>query len=725
MRSDNPTRRWLMHATVAVLFLPLIWGLLTARYFGLLAAFQRPGPLSPWVVGVAAGYLVAFLLLLRWGALRTALILILVAGYLQISVVADYSVPISPTTLHFGKGGEVLGIDVYCNDVFLGTTPFEITEAEFSKRVPQWDVPPAQSRVFTFSPFSNDRLDLAHARFALVPHDPFHEYQRFGHTGLAWGGWSEIVNRLPEARYWWRFEKQGAQAVATMENFGGGQAGETSWANPHISFPSNKPHWKLLFDDLRERDYVPTEEWLAHVVAWADVLWPAILESSRSDERLDVVRPRISLRKHELSDESSPEECRQVWDKILTQIDRQNLFAEPSMESEVLYELARRFPTWVVEAYRLLPLEFELMGFAQFGIGERRTFAPSSPGDARRRALERLIIALTPPELFERVQLQHALVRGDWHRQILESYLHSGAISAEQKAAVRHQLRGTTLDWKAIVREVPSPGGTEDPALDEAAFAELAELARDKIKLEELDTFVTTRRRGSPARREKLANWLLHFPLIDDHNRGRLLSMVETPSLRLPEVRDRISPQSYSLIVDQLARSPNPFADELLIDIWEAWLKANPNSIDSSRVHSILAIDTPDVRKWIEQKFSSGGQVWSSITRCAVAPLPHLNWLTPRLAESSTDADRVAATCMLAAIDTPDAWSIITRWSKTDAEWVRNVASEKLALHEAARAERELARKQLADLFRGRIQPDDLLPSGPRFVWIGAAYVPE
>ena len=85
------------------------------------------------------------------------------------------------------------GMKVYCNDVYLGETPIEISKDEFRDKVKPWDTPPRQKMILGLGgKFAVDnKIQLQQApegrelRWFYIPCDYFNQHRAVDRLGLA------------------------------------------------------------------------------------------------------------------------------------------------------------------------------------------------------------------------------------------------------------------------------------------------------------------------------------------------------------------------------------------------------------------------------------------------------------------------------------------------------------------------------------------------------------
>ena len=146
MKSDSPANRNLLSIALLAILAPIYVYVLFTPEMGVLrrlaVCWSQGTPFAaPVLYALALCYLTSIIWLLRRGTLVAPMVFLLVAMMATMVVAGpSRSGDNGKTyTLSIGAGRPMLGIDVYCNDVHLGRTPFNISEVEsnwlhFAKR---------------------------------------------------------------------------------------------------------------------------------------------------------------------------------------------------------------------------------------------------------------------------------------------------------------------------------------------------------------------------------------------------------------------------------------------------------------------------------------------------------------------------------------------------------------------------------------------------------------
>lgn len=183
MQNHGQASRWGLNVMTFVILLPLLPNvqlvrLFTPEYIQMVAKGARWLGL-PAVILMIALYAASFILILWKGRVRLAIlvafincIIILISPLLLVA-----SSDTVPRRLAIHKNTP--GIDVFCNDVYLGKTPLEISEEEFHEKVKPWNSPPRQKMILgKESATENARLhnyvlDDTELRQSYIPYDYF------------------------------------------------------------------------------------------------------------------------------------------------------------------------------------------------------------------------------------------------------------------------------------------------------------------------------------------------------------------------------------------------------------------------------------------------------------------------------------------------------------------------------------------------------------------------
>ena len=295
MQNHSQANRWGLNVIAFVILLPVLLDVqlvrvVTPEYIQMMASGGHWLGL-PAVILMIALYATSFILVLWKGRLRLA---ILVAFINCILVLLS-----APVLLAGGDTGprwlvihEITpGIDVFCNDVYLGKTPLKISETEFHEKVKPWATPPRQKMVigeeFITQNIPQQRYGLANTEFRCfyIPYDHFDRYRTFGQSGFS----SDFPSL--KSNYWWRFERDGCTGGAAIGNvvlgeYYDGRLFRAQWWSPSLEYPSIRPYLAHLLHNLQRSNYQPSTEWRTHVADASGLLFRHLYEVGKRDSRV-------------------------------------------------------------------------------------------------------------------------------------------------------------------------------------------------------------------------------------------------------------------------------------------------------------------------------------------------------------------------------------------------------------------------------------------------------
>ena len=456
MKNDSRPKRWLLNITAFVILLPvflyfilgthkiaqeLIYQSLTTHSYWQSLTTHSHWPVLPVIVLVLGLYVTSFILLLWKGRLRLAVL----AAFLSFCVVV-ISVPVL-MLMYDGSGLRRLGIlkntpgiDVFCNDVYLGETPLEISETEFHDKVKPWNTPPRQviinqviindewsigagHRIHTLAILANPEL-----RRPYIPYEYFNKRLNFDRR--------EFYGDLPisESQYWWRFERDGCVAIAVGQESidiheEGRPINSHSWALS-LEYPSIRPYLKHLLHALKRSNYQPSTEWRTHVADASGLLFHHLYEIGLRDSRVMRALEMAIQREFGIHEEMSPEGWRAVLDEVISRSMQYKNFHTLSPES-VAMDLVIQHNPKLIET-RFLKLLSRIMNpWRVFTSGLNRSTTYRDPAEFF--PLEYAVLKSRPPALFERLVYESG--RGERFLSMVGNYSR-----AEAGELVRHYL---------------------------------------------------------------------------------------------------------------------------------------------------------------------------------------------------------------------------------------------------------------------------------------------
>ncbi len=182
-------------------------------------------------------------------------------------------------------------------------------------------------------------------------------------------------------------------------------------------------------------------------------------------------------------------------------------------------------------------------------------------------------------------------------------------------------------------------------------------------------------------------------------------------------------------MIFQLSRKPNPSLDQFIIDSYK-WYNSPQGAGHylANLTDAIVNTDTPAMRRFITDLWNKAGKDRKTLLRHLQHRqwrAPNMNWLTPLLAELTGKDERLMAAKILSKIDTDDAWWLAEKWAKDTDSDIAATARQQIDIRRNRLEDEQQFIRQANDLIAGKIKPDELLPSGPAYVWNEQEYVPQ
>ena len=719
--SAHKVKRWLVNGTLLLLLLPLFSPLI---YY---AAFGRAGSLRASVVfGVT---LLAAVLVLWRGSATLAMVILL----LSIAVGSFWTDGASPDEgyrrmdLVIGERSPIMGVNVYCNGVHLGTTPLRISREEFPKKVEPWETPPRQP---VLKPFGDPKGDNAFhsALYTWAPHDPFEPYEERPprHKLTRAHSDSEIFKLLPEVEYWWRFQKNGHDGLARATNFGGSSGGSMAYleinANPDITYPALSPHVELLVDTLRRNGYSPTERWIEHFLKYRELLFLDFHKRTQGESRLRTALEAVVRAHFDLPENPTQEDCSRVVERIVRTAQEHGSFQVPSMSSMALDIMGEAAAPAVTRLFRArINTRPHGWGRSSSGNWEMRFYEPGGGLLPLEYAAKRL----RPEELFAPLVYQYG--RQDRYFDIVASYRNANA-----RRLVEHYLRdlqrGSHRKFQ-IRRALEKLTDVRNPEVEERirqAFRELGYQNEHVVR-----QFIESRIGAPRVDQTELATWVFHSAPIDEDEKLRLITRIPSPRayhyLRILGVpRDRSEREDA---IYEVATHPNPYLDEFVIDTWK-WYDSpeGPGYWSRTMTKALLGNDTERVQDFVRETVQKGGEdarkMLHRLARSEV-DMSRKQWLQGLVREFDSPALQATAAGILAKMDSEAARKLLRQWAESDDEKVRTAAEDSLEAHRQRQQKEKERMRQYEALLAGDIDPDELAPPMKAWVWNGERYVPE
>ena len=739
MKSDIPINRTLNRLTLLVIFAPLYVTVLCLPGIGLFPdLFSNGSAGTPWARPELYVMLLFCLVSLVWLLWRGHLIgpSLILLSILLVNPVLSMTIRSEEKTyvLSIGAGDPILGIDVYCNDVYLGKTPLTITEAQFNQKVTPWDTPPDQPLMLLGA--SNDVFDIRYSegKYYYVPQDIFAVYSQWppDHDRYRVHKTPEILEEFQRSKYWWHFENQGCVGLTRLSGFANGASGYnyrfTIRVNPEIAFLSAENHLEALLAQLQADDFQPTQAWIDHFLHYKDLLFKGFYDKAQNDESLQPVLEAIvdTLVEAEFDLSAIPSEadCRRVIDLIVERAAQFHCFTVPSLESLAIEKVARAYPQTLMDrfmAWSHLPLDGSEGRNSQ---GKWVTYRRSGPR-AKLLPLEYAIQKTTPPELFDR--LVYMSRKGDY-LELLGNYPRQELVGIFQHYLGHIGQQGGKMRRFRIKSAIDLCARVQNPLLEGILCNFVREHSGSGIGAEHaVGDFIDARINHPQIDQGELAGWIYHWAPLDD--RGKLNYVLEIHDPRACHYVRMILGRNQNLREDtlyQLSQQPNPALGEYLVETYDWWEgPQGPDSLNSSFTGALVKTDAPEVRQLIEQKWHESEESRTRIlAHLGVGHWrqPHMNWLVPLIADLTRKDERLAAIKLLSHIDTPEAYQLAEQWSADPDTGIVSAAKDQLDIHAQRQIQQQQKIDQAIDLLAGKIQPDDLMTSGTAYQWDGNEY---
>ena len=664
---------------------------------------------------------------LRWGM---CLLLVTVVFFPVVQMMTTRDKSVDQYVLQIGQFNSIdQGIDVYCNDVYLGQSPLTIFEEEFREQVEPWEQPPRQEVLM--SPERMDEFEyLQSAKLFYTPHDYF-ERERNEYPRDAWT--TEALHRanlkfytdeddyreaLIISRYWWHFDKDGYVSLAPIDPSGlrsrdrsaaryNGTA--TIQVEPKITYPSRELHLQRLIHALRQSHYEPTEAWVTHFRKSIKPLFREFYQMAQRDQRLTRALHSVVKGEFGINDEMSEADAERVLDDILERVQRAELALVPSPETVALDLLGPSVSKAVekrsVELGTFPPGRWR----RQIYDGGERVITYYRQGkQAPFLPLEYAIGQLKPPTLFNRLVYESGKsLYNPYVFRIVGNYRRDEAVRL-----VRHYLRDTDIHQDIeLITQIYNPDLEEDFR----RFVRRAAMPGSS----EITNFILSRadRSLTEADANALSDWVAHQVPLDDNQKLTYLSQINAPRT-YGYIQSLIGNDRFKFegVIRSLAVRSNPGLDQFLIDAY-----LNAPGEDRHLTRAILICNTSKMHSFLDKLWNESAEQ-RSLLLTAMREIEQgdanlVPWTEP-ISEITESSLRLLAIPVLSQIDTPEAGAILESWATDTDQQVKAAAQTVLGGY------RERGR-QAADLISGEIHPNDLLGPQTAYVWNGRDYVPE
>ena len=753
MENYNRVTRWPLNITVFLVLLPM---LLTSRWRrvvtpDLIQSMVEGGRWLSFLVVVLAIVLFAasFIYIFWKGRLLVGIIAMIVVDSLLVVFVLFVQKDEEAEARRLFLMSEP-GTGVYCNDVYLGETPLEISKEEFHDKVKPWDKPPRQKMILRHG---KEFINENKIRVRQLPkgpelrwiYIPYHYFSQ--HRGVDQPGFLSH-NYSVKHGYWWRFERDGCSGfVAINEMLGHSQDSLNLriWANPLLHYPSVEPYVEHLLHNLKKLNYQPSVEWRTHVGNSSGLLFQHLYEIGQRDSRVMGALELAIQTEFSIREGMSAEGWESVLEEISSRVEKHQTFSMPSPEFMAMDLMIRHnmelieprfldFPSQPMVSGSILGLR-DGLSVSMYGSSEASVF----------KLLEYAVLKNSPPALFNRLVYESR--RGERFLSMVGNYSRKEALKI-----IRRYLDDVAHPNPVANFISPLSGQMQQrKALEVAAYlrnpALEAELRRFMLKHVHDDSptyqyylheFITSRLERSLTEAEagSLAEWIAEAAPLPESEKLRFLTRSNS-SHAYRSVRKMVlqNPSLQYGVIRNLINYPNRWCDRLLIEVYQAKsagvtfggivpIAAPRKVINVSRdlIRAMVLCDTPRMHALLEQLWNASERnkidLLEAVKVEAPRHFPHLHdWITP-ISEIEDADTRLAAIPALDQIDTPESSKVLAEWAQSSDIAVKEEAEQALAKYH------ERSRKAEA-LLAGNIKPDDLLVGHTAYVWDGEKYVPE
>ena len=439
MQNQSKVNRWELNVIAFVILLPPLLDvqlirLFTPEYIQMMAKGARWLGL-PSVILMIALYAASFILILWKGRLRLAILVAFINCILVLfsPLVLRANGYTGPRRLAIHENTP--GIDVFCNDVYLGKTPLEISEEEFDEKVKPWNSPPRRKMILG-KEFATENARLHHygladteLRQSYIPYDYFGNHRYFDQSQF-YGDFSAF-----KSRYWWRFERNGCAGVAAI---GRGVLGEyddgrfvraRSWS-PSLGYPSIPPYLEHLLHNLKRSNYQPSPDWRTHVAKASGLLFPHLYEVGKRDSRVMRALEMAIQAEFGVNEGMSTDSWGAVLDEVISRSKQLRGFHTLSPESMAMDFIIQHNPILIETHFlKLLSRGMDPSRVFTSGLNRSMTFRDL----AEFLPLEYAVLKSRPPTPFKRLVYESG--RGERFLSMAGNYSRPEALRL-----VRHYL---------------------------------------------------------------------------------------------------------------------------------------------------------------------------------------------------------------------------------------------------------------------------------------------
>jgi hypothetical protein len=765
MNNTQPSHRLLLNLTAFVVCLPPLALLTLLPQVGIMTQLRVILNSERWfdllILIFITGLYVTSLSLIFWkGRLLLAIEVFLLAfvvmsGYSQVfSDIGDerHQLGSLPARRTHSITINSIGIDVYCNDVYLGQTPLTISKRELRRKVKPWHQPPRQARHLGIENLTElqanpdkmiprNQVALLYTPFNPLLATPVRRNWPVSGNKPAYFSYQEYRHAL-DFRYWLRFGKPGSSLLASIQpitwtynylNF------QLRYDNPNFAFPTVDTHSRLVSHLLRHSGDEPSEALISYArknPGIFDFLFRVAQGDSQLQNRISQIRREFIKAEFNIHDSMTEKEVMRVLDEVIARTAHKRTFFAPSVESIALELLGERVSKAVVKRAAQLASVAATDGCymnsphynPNYLYGDFAWYDANSERAAQFLPLLYLMFRKPPPELFNRLVYEVSLSREaplNPNRRNQPSYHRNPFLllvahyqREESVRLVRHHL---SASFKAgrVSEAAEFMGNIYNPALEpdfQTAFNSLRSPGPISF---------FTKRISLPLNedeRNRLADGIFHHRTLEAEEKLGYLKMID-------------SAHTYQYMKALMAESPseprwletipNPALDQLYIEFYEDYRDSDGKEVRYENLPTTLfRCDTPKMQAYLDKRWNESAEERALLLRFMVQAQEKW-WITVNLTRWAVPIGtltepslRLLAIPVLLGIDTPEAGKILESWANSGDKEVSEAAGE-------AYAEYQERHRQAMDLIAGKIQPDDLLEPQTAYVWNGQDYVPE
>ncbi len=621
--------------------------------------------------------------------------------------------------------GYVSGIDVYCNGVYLGQTPIEITKKEFENKVPKWDAPPRQPRLKLFRSLVETPIAIpdypgllmSYSPRNLMPDDQRDDIMHF----LYDGNHEQFLNNFS---YWFNFKKYRCAGVTgirieSMSSFGF-EKRMTYEYYPQVEFLSQQEHLETLLFALRHSEYKPDKAWVEHVRRYSGLLFKELVWQSNKDERLKDAADAIVRAEFNIQEGMNQAECIRVVDDIMARSEKSGSFLIPSLESYAMEMVAPQVLEYICEQYK----EF----FRSKQPSSRRgvymtddkllNFYRLEGKLARKLPLEYAILKYHPPQIYNYLVYNFSQLEEQNLLRLIGNYQHNKSASLvkqyfEKKLNEERFNRNFSFN---LFRQLYNPKLTD-------WMRNTIEMHSPNSRVSELKVFFESRINDPNYSKTDLTNDIGRSNM-NENDKIQLLSKIKVPK-SYSNARHILmnNPTGEEYLINLLSKNPNPHFEPFLLETLDKQYRTlEIKRISSSLFGALIKCDTAKTREAILDKWNEN---ILGINKTIIHELSQLEWgdlilthWTQMLTTTQESKSRVMAVEALARTDTPQSWKVIYEWSGDEDKAIREAALNEINDYKERK-------NQAQALIKGEIQPDDLLPPAVPYVWNEKDYVKE